>query len=78
MKRLKLISISLLALMAFSTRSKAPFEDVCNIKNVAFNAGEKVSFTVYYNAAGLYINAGNATFTNTLEMLNNKPVYHIV
>ena len=78
MKRLKLISISLLALMAFSTRSKAPFEDVCTIKNVAFNAGEKVSFTVYYNAAGLYINAGNATFTNTLEMLNNKPVYHIV
>ena len=78
MKRLKLISISLLALMAFSTRAKAPFEDVCTIKNVAFNAGEKVSFTVYYNAAGLYINAGNATFTNTLEMLNNKPVYHIV
>jgi hypothetical protein len=78
MKRLRLISLSLFALMAFSNKAKAPFDDPCTIKNIAFNAGEKVSYTVYYNAAGLYINAGNATFTNTLETLNGKPVYHIV
>ena len=27
---------------------------------------------------GLYVNAGNATFTTDLETLNNKPVYHVV
>jgi hypothetical protein len=79
MKRLKLICIPLIALMAFTTRAKTPVEDICTIRNVAFNAGEKITYTVYYNAAGVvYINAGQATFTNTLEMLNNKPVYHIV
>jgi Protein of unknown function (DUF3108) len=78
MKRLKLIGIPLIALMAFSTKADAPFEEVCNIRNVAFNAGEKVSYTVYYAVAGIYVNAGNASFTNTLEMLNNRPVFHIV
>jgi Protein of unknown function (DUF3108) len=78
MKRLNLISISLIAIMAFTTKAKAPFEDSCGIRNIAFHAGEKVSYTVYYAVAGLYVDAGDATFTNTLEMLNNKPVYHIV
>jgi Protein of unknown function (DUF3108) len=78
MKRLKLIAVPLIALMAFSPKTKAPFEDNCSIKNIAFRAGEKVSYTVYYAVAGIFVNAGNATFTNTLEMLNNKPVYHIV
>ena len=79
MKRLNLISISLIALMAFSPKiDKPPFEDSCGIKNVAFSAGERVSYTVYYAVAGIYVNAGDATFTNTLETLNSKPVYHIV
>ena len=78
MKRLKLICIPFFVLMAFSKKTQTPFEDNCTIKNIAFSAGEKVVYTVYYNAAGIYINAGNATFTNTLETLNGKPVYHIV
>ena len=78
MKGLKLIGIPLIALMAFSKKAEAPFQEVCSIKNIAFIAGEKVSFTVYYAVAGIYVNAGNFTFTNTLETLNNKPVYHIV
>ncbi len=78
MRNLKLISISLVAWLAFSAKTEAPFEDSCAIKNVAFHAGEKVSYTVFYDAAGLYLEAGTATFTNTLETLNNKPVFHIV
>jgi len=77
MKGLKLIGIPLIALMAFSKKAEAPFQEFCSIKNTAFIAGEKVSFTVYYAVAGIFVNAGNFTFTNTLEMLNNKPVYHI-
>ena len=77
MKVFKLISVAFVLLVSFTKKAEAPFVD-CSIPNVAFNAGEKVSFTVYYNAAGIYVNAGNATFTNTLETFNGKPVYHIV
>jgi len=78
MNGFKLVAIPLLALMAFSTKAETPLQDPCAVKNTAFNAGEKVSFTVFYAVAGIYVNAGTATFTNTLETLNNKPVYHIV
>lgn len=75
---IKLIMVPLIALMAFGTKVKTPFDEFCGIKNTAFKAGEKVSYTVYYAVAGIYVNAGTATFTNTLEMINNKPVYHIM
>jgi hypothetical protein len=52
--------------------------DFCAIKNRAFSAGEKLTFKVFYTVAGLYVAAGEASFNNTLETLNNKPVYHIV
>jgi hypothetical protein len=34
-------------------------------------------YIVYYTVAGIYVNAGNATFTNTVEKLNGRPVFHI-
>jgi hypothetical protein len=78
MKGLKLTVVPLIALMAFSTKAETPFQEFCYINNTAFKASEKVTYTVYYNVAGIYVNAGTATFTNTLETLNNRPVYHIV
>ncbi len=71
-------AIPVLALMAFSTRAETHYQDSCTIKNISFKAGEKVTLAVYYAVAGVYVNAGTATFTTTLETLNNKPVYHIV
>jgi len=53
-------------------------DDFCSARNTAFNAGETITFTVYYNIIGLYVNAGDATFTNTLEKLNGSTVYHVV
>ncbi len=41
-------------------------------------AGEQISFVVFYNVIGIYVNAGNASFTTSLEKINNKPVYHVV
>jgi hypothetical protein len=77
-KRLKLIVLPLIALMAFSNKAETHYQEICNVENNAFKAGEKVTFSVYYAVAGIYVNAGIATFTNTLETLNNKPVFHIV
>lgn len=52
--------------------------DFCGISNKAFLSGETVRMTVFYNAMGAYIGAGEATFTTNLERYNGKPVYHAV
>jgi len=44
----------------------------------AFWPGEKISYTVFYNVIGLYINAGTATFTTSQEKYNNDDVYHVI
>ena len=63
---------------ASMTQAPVPNEDFCGIRNNAFRAGEQLTFTVFYNVAGVFVNAGTATFTNTLERLGGKMVYHIV
>jgi hypothetical protein len=59
-------------------RLSADNDEFCGIRNTAFKAGESITFTVYYSVIGIYINAGTANFTTTLEKLNNIPVYHAV
>jgi hypothetical protein len=51
--------------------------DFCGLPNQAFQAGESITFKVYYTLAGVYIAAGEATFTVALEELAGKPVYHV-
>ena len=53
-------------------------DDFCGLRNTSFQDGENITFTIFYNALGIYVNAGNASFTVSQEKLNNKPVYHIV
>jgi hypothetical protein len=79
MKRLKWMALVGLIFLNFGSaiREEDPQENFCGTRNVAFNVGEEVSFTVYYAVAGIYVNAGTATFTSTLETFNNHPVYHI-
>jgi len=52
--------------------------EFCGLPNQAFQAGESITFKVYYTLAGVYIAAGEATFTVTLEELGGKPVYHVI
>lgn len=60
------------------TQEPVPDGDFCGVRNNAFVAGEQLTFTVFYNVAGVYVNAGTATFSNSLEKLAGKTVYHIV
>jgi hypothetical protein len=53
-------------------------DEFCGKRNMAFQRGESVTYTVFYAVAGVYINAGTANFTTSLEHLNNQPVYHVV
>ncbi|HEY4934954.1 MAG TPA: DUF3108 domain-containing protein [Puia sp.] len=52
-------------------------DDFCGIPNHAFQANESITYRVYYTLAGVYIAAGEATFTCVLEDLNGKAVYHV-
>jgi Protein of unknown function (DUF3108) len=51
--------------------------DFCSARNSSFKEGEKLTFRVYYNMSFIWINAGNASFTTSLEDMNGRKVYHI-
>jgi hypothetical protein len=52
--------------------------DPCNIRNTAFKADEEIKMKVFYSTLGMYVGAGEATFTAALERYNGKAVYHLV
>ena len=66
-------------LMGFSAVAQTdPGDDFCGIKNTSFNAGEVVTMKVFYNTLGMYVGAGEATFTTSIERYNGKATYHCV
>lgn len=69
----------ILVILLFSlTAWIIPGDDFCSIRNNSFNSGENITLIVFYNALGIYVNAGTANFIVTSERLNNKPVYHVI
>lgn len=75
MKLIRILTILVLSFITFPLRAG---NDFCDIRNSAFNAGESITFKVFYTVAGMYVGAGEAVFTSKLEQFNNRPVYHIV
>jgi hypothetical protein len=74
----KILKASVLLLVLTSFTPQQTGDDFCGIKNTSFQAGESVTMRVFYNAAGIYIGAGEATFTTNLERFNGKTTYHCV
>ena len=70
--------IFLVLVILFSWKNLSAGDDFCGIKNTAFNNGEFISYNVFYNVAGIYVNAGTATFTLSNTSINNTPCYHVV
>jgi Protein of unknown function (DUF3108) len=71
-------TICILVLMGLSLPLKAD-NDFCGTRNTAFLPGEVLTYKVYYSAAHLFnIVGGEASFSNTLERLNGKDVYHVI
>ena len=52
-------------------------DDVCAVRNTAFQAGEVLTYKVFYTLASVYVAAGEATFNTTLDHFNGKDVYHV-
>jgi hypothetical protein len=53
-------------------------QEFCGVRNTAFIAGEQITMKVYYTTLGMYVGAGEAKFTTSLERFNGQPVYHCV
>lgn len=70
--------ITLLFLLAFSAIRLSAGTDFCGIVNTTFSHGENITFKVFYSVIGIYVDAGDASFTVNRTRFNNKPVYHIV
>lgn len=71
----KTIITFLITLTAFSLRAG---DDFCGLKNSAFVTGELVTMKVYYTTLGMYIAAGEATFSVDVEKFNGRPAYHCI
>ncbi|HTI12626.1 MAG TPA: DUF3108 domain-containing protein [Puia sp.] len=71
------ITICILLLTGLSLPLKAG-DEFCGVHNTAFQAGETITYKVLYKLANVYVGAGEAVFTNTLEHMSGKDVYHIV
>lgn len=70
--------ILLIALSGYALQGRQLVDIDCKIKNTAFKEGEAVTMKVFYNSLGMYIGAGEAIFTSSLERFNGKAVYHCV
>ncbi len=73
MKRLFITALFTVLLISSSAG-----DDFCGISNTTFVSGERITFKVFYNVIGIYIDAGSAQFSINKERLNNKGVYHII
>lgn len=76
----KVAILSLLTILGtgMTPKTPAPTADICGARNVSTQNGETVLYDVFYTALGVYVKAGDATFTNTVKKLNGRPVFHIV
>ncbi len=75
MRFITALAIGFLLIVSYPIRAGDEF---CGIRNTAFQATESILYKVYYTLAGVYVSAGEANFTATLEQLNGKTVYHVV
>ncbi len=66
-----------IGLLLFSGNVKAQ-ADFCMTRNISFKEGERLTFKVFYNMGFIWIHAGTANFTTTLEDVNGRKLYHIV
>ncbi|MBS1772857.1 MAG: DUF3108 domain-containing protein [Bacteroidetes bacterium] len=73
--RYRKIILAFLLICVYTAQAQ---NDFCGIKNTSFKDGEKLTYRVYYNMGAIWVHAGNASFTATEEVLNNKKVYHVV
>ena len=74
---MKYVLLLLCGLLFYPASPRAQ-ENFCGIVNTAFKASETLTLKVFYNLGSVYVGAGEATFTTTLEKYNGRDAYHVV
>ena len=74
----KIATLLILVFILSSFEANQADDLFCGIRNTAFKEGESVTMKVFYNTVGMYIGAGEATFTTSVERFNGKTTYHCV
>ena len=67
----------LITFLFYTDTAQAQGSKSCSIKNTTTSSGETISYKVYYTLAGIYVPAGEATFSNKLEIFNKQKVFHV-
>lgn len=72
-----LLSTCFVLLLGMKPEAVNPGSEICGGANTSTRNGEQIKYNVYYTVAGIYVNAGTAVFTNEVEKMNGRPVFHI-
>ncbi|MGZ3847065.1 MAG: DUF3108 domain-containing protein [Flavisolibacter sp.] len=72
---MRMIHYSLCFCLVFALQAQAQ-NNFCGIKNTTTQNGEEITYTIFYSLAGAHVNAGTTTFSNKVEKLNGRTVYH--
>jgi len=78
MSQLSFLKKSLILLLVAFLGFQQAHAQNAQMQDAAFQDGEKITFTVFYNVIGIYVNAGTAVFSTNLEKYNNTSAYHVV
>ncbi len=71
----KSIATLFIILTTFSLQAGDEF---CGVRNTAFKPAELITMKVFYTTMGMYIAAGEATFSVDVEKFNGRVAYHCV
>jgi hypothetical protein len=71
-------NVSLLFVLGLLPFCATAQNNFCNTANKTIQAGEKLNFRVFYNLSAIWVAAGEANFSTKQEILNGRPVYHII
>src|SRR5688500_19094683 len=50
----------------------------CRVTNNVFLSGDKFILKIYYNWSAIWLSAGEVVFKAQEEVLDGKPVYHVI
>ena len=69
-------SIRFLFLAVFCCFSLSSVAQKCQLKNSAFQVGERIDYTIYYHLAGVWVGAGEVYFQVDSAKIGKRSYYH--
>lgn len=73
----RILFFVLFGMLLIGARPAVDFNEFCGISNMSFTHGERILYKVHYNVIGIYVDAGDASFTVDRTIFDNRPVYHL-